>query len=177
VNGDKAAPIRCFAPVAATGARLLILGSMPGVQSLRLQQYYGHPRNAFWEIFGELIGAGPALPYAERLQKLQSAGIALWDVLATCERRGSLDSNIVEDSIVANDFVDFFATCREVKHVFFNGAKAETAWRRHVRGAPAHLALRRLPSTSPAHASLDFSAKLSAWSAVLQVLKPADSGK
>ena len=141
---------------------------MPGEASLAAAQYYAHPRNAFWPIMGALFGAGPELPYRERLQRLEVVGVALWDVIAACERAGSLDSAIATASIEANDFARLFRDCRHIRHVFFNGAAAETAFRRHVRGRivlPA-LSFTRLPSTSPAHAARNFEAKLAAWQAV-----------
>ena len=147
---------------------MLVLGSMPGEASLAAAQYYAHPRNAFWPIMGALFGAGPELPYPARLQRLEAAGVALWDVIGACERAGSLDSAIAPASIEANDFARLFRDCRHIRHVFFNGAAAETAFRRHVRGRivlPA-LSFTRLPSTSPAHAARNFEAKLAAWQAV-----------
>jgi len=118
---------------------------------------------------GDLLGAGPALPYAQRLEKLQAAGIALWDVIAACEREGSLDADIVGQSVRANDFPDFFAAHPDLERVFFNGAAAEMAFRRHVlptlAGRP--LQLQRLPSTSPAHAALGYAEKLAAWSVII----------
>lgn len=142
---------------------------MPGKASLLAQQYYAHPRNAFWRLMGDLVGAGPTLPYADRLQKLATAGIALWDVIAACERPGSLDADIVRESVQSNDFADFFAVHRSIRQVFFNGAAAEANFRRHVlAGLPGWvLPTRRLPSTSPAHAALSYEAKLAAWSAVV----------
>ena len=116
-----------FPPVAAPGARVLILGSMPGQASLRAAEYYAHERNAFWRIMGDLLGAGLDLPYAQRLEKLTAAGVALWDVIAACERAGSLDADIVGHSVVPNDFAAFFAAHRSIARVFFNGAAAETA--------------------------------------------------
>lgn len=160
-----------FPPVADGRARVLILGSMPGVASLQCSEYYAHERNAFWRIMGDLIGAGPGLPYAERLRKLQAAGIALWDVIAVCERYGSLDADIVADSVQANDFGSFFAVHREICRVFFNGTAAEAHFRRHVLPAlpaPA-FAMHRLPSTSPAHAARSYPQKLAAWAAVVDV--------
>lgn len=159
---------RSFAPACAADARVLVLGSMPGAASLAANEYYAHPRNAFWPIMGALFGAGPELPYAERLQCLTAAGVALWDVIAACERPGSLDSAIAPASIQANDFARLFRDCPHIGHVFFNGSAAETAFRRHVHGRIALPALHftRLPSTSPAHAARGFAAKLAAWQAV-----------
>lgn len=163
------AELHGFPPVAAADARRLVLGSMPGLASLAAGEYYAHPRNAFWRIMGDLIGAGPALPYARRLERLAAAGIALWDVIGACERLGSLDSDIVPGSVRANDFADFFAVHPGISRIFFNGAAAEAAFRRHVLptlGGRA-LQLQRLPSTSPAHAARGYAEKLAAWSAIV----------
>jgi len=171
-----AAPlVRSFAPLFRADARVLVLGSMPGTASLAAAQYYAHPRNAFWPIMGALFGAGPELPYAQRLERLASAGVALWDVIGRCARAGSLDSAIAPASIEANDFAGLFAACPGSGHVFFNGTAAETAFRRHVRGRialpPLHFA--RLPSTSPAHAARGLEAKLAAWQVVKDAAEPA----
>jgi len=166
-------PIRSFPPVASPAARVLILGSMPGVESLRTGQYYAHPRNAFWRIMGDLVNAGPDMPYNSRTHRLRKAGIALWDVLASCVRTGSLDAAIKPDSIVANDLAGFLARHRHITHVFFNGATAERCFRLHVQPAltPGTFKTIRLPSTSPAHAALNYAAKLRAWRSVLKSLK------
>lgn len=158
--------IHSFAPVSAAHARVLILGSMPGKASLQHQQYYAHPSNTFWKIMGELIGARPELPYANRLRILKSSGIALWDVLHSCEREGSLDSDIEREE--ANDFAAFFAHYPNITRVFFNGSKAEQSFRKFVIGKQTlpHLTLQRLPSTSPAHAGMRYADKLQAWRAV-----------
>lgn len=161
--------IRCFPPVADPAtARVLILGSMPGAASLDANQYYAHPRNQFWSIMGTLFGAHPALPYAERLAMLTGAGVALWDVLSSCERRGSLDSAIDLRSAQANDFVAFLGRHGGIRRVLFNGALAETCFRRDVMPHVRPLDMLRLPSTSPAHAGLSASDKLHVWRTALQ---------
>ena len=164
--------IHSFAPVADATARVLILGSMPGVESLRAGQYYAHPRNAFWRIMGELVGAAPDLAYTARIQRLRIAGIAMWDVLAACMRDGSLDTAIEAHSIIANDLVSFLAQHRGITHVFFNGATAERCFVRHVQPQleTGALQLQRLPSTSPAHAAMSYAKKLQAWRSILQPL-------
>jgi hypoxanthine-DNA glycosylase len=155
--------IRSFPPVRADDATVLILGSMPGKESLQQNQYYAHPQNAFWKIMGELAGAHRHLPYPERLRALVAAQIALWDVLATCERKSSLDSHIRNEK--ANDFAAFFAQHPHITHVYFNGAKAEQSFKRFVLGRQKlpPLEFVRLPSTSPAHAGMRYEEKLRVW--------------
>jgi len=164
--------VRSFPPVETAGARVLILGSMPGAASLRAGQYYAHPQNLFWKIICDLLGAGPDLGYAARVQLLKSSGIALWDVLASCEREGSLDSAIDDASIVPNDFAAFYRRHPGVRHVFFNGAKAEAAYVRHVHREEGCCSrtYQRLPSTSPAHASRPYDEKRKLWRAVAVAL-------
>jgi len=164
------ARIRSFPPIEDAAARTLILGTMPGIASLTAQQYYAHPRNAFWSILGDLLEFDPKLDYATRTQLLVADGIALWDVLQSCRRFGSLDSDIQAESIVANDFGRFFGLHPHIQYIYFNGASAEALYRRHVLRSVPLLSDRcyiRLPSTSPANASISFTAKASAWRAVL----------
>lgn len=156
-----------FAPVARADARVLVLGSMPGRRSLEQGEYYAHPHNAFWKIMAALTGAPETAPYAQRLEFLQAAGIALWDVLSSCERPGSLDSDISAEAV--NDFSLFFGGHPHIRQVFFNGAKAGQTFRRFVLGTQnlPELIYTRLPSTSPAYAALGFAAKLAAWRAII----------
>lgn len=175
------ANLQGFAPIARADARLLILGSMPGAASLAAGQYYAHPRNAFWPIIEAVWGIAPALPYADRTRAVQVRGIALWDVLARCRRHTSLDADIEPDSVVANDFAGFLRHHRGIRHIGFNGAGAESLFRRHVWPAlpePLQQIPRlRLPSTSPAHASLTLEAKVDAWRALRGYTDPAGHGQ
>jgi len=159
-----------FAPVAGEQPRVLILGSMPGVASLDAHEYYAMPRNAFWPIMGRLFDAGFALAYAQRLVRLQAAGVALWDVLASCVRPGSLDAAIDVRSAVVNNFGRLFADRPTIERVFFNGKAAADIYRRRVLPAldagGRDVALCVLPSTSPAHAALSFDEKLRRWAVV-----------
>lgn len=163
--------VRGFAPVASKDARVLVLGSMPGVASLRQAQYYAHPRNAFWPIAARVHGFDPALDYPGRLQALQACGVALWDVLQVCERPGSLDADIRGDTLVPNDFASFLRAHPAITRVCFNGAKAAALYRRHVlpQLMGAGLEYVDLPSTSPAHAAASFDEKLAAWAAALRM--------
>ncbi len=156
-----------FAPVAREDARLLILGSMPGIASLEATQYYAFPRNVFWRIMGDLFAAGPDLNYRSRLQKLLENRIALWDVIEACNRPGSLDSAISEEGMATNDFRGFLTQHPHITHVYFNGQKAASLFKKRVApGLTRHYEYLALPSTSPAHAARSYSAKLEAWSVI-----------
>jgi len=165
--------VRSFPPIADARARVLILGSMPGEASLAARQYYAHAQNHFWCILGEITGAAPSLPYAARARALKSSGIALWDVLESCARQGSLDSAIDDATICANDFVSFYRAHPRIVQVFFNGAKAEACYRKHVLPLLGALAAppsyRRLPSTSPANASMSRAQKQRVWKRALRL--------
>jgi hypoxanthine-DNA glycosylase len=166
---------RGFPPVAQRDAAVLILGSLPGRKSLELQQYYAHPQNAFWKIIASLFGAASSLPYKRRLKILTSNKIALWDVLAAAERPGSLDSSIVPHSAVPNDFAEFFRAHPRIRHVYFNGQKAEVLFRRRVLPAlgqeTAGIHFECLPSTSPAHAGMTFAEKLDRWTRIKETAR------
>ncbi len=156
-----------FPPIIGEGAQILILGNMPSVTSLAAQQYYGNPRNAFWRIAGELFGFRADDPYGERTAALRAHGVAVWDVLRSCRREGSLDSAVEPDSMVANDFGALFDTYPSIVRVFFNGAAAERNFTRLVTDPP-EVEYRRLPSTSPAQ-TMRFEAKLAAWREAISV--------
>jgi hypoxanthine-DNA glycosylase len=160
-----------FPAVARPDARILILGSLPGGESLRLGQYYAKAQNRFWWIMGELLGFGLDQPYEDRCARLMEGGFALWDVCAAAERPGSLDAAIVPSSVVANHFAAFLKEHRRVRLIAFNGQTAAKLYVRFVLGGlPADLAaLPRvtLPSTSPANAGMPATAKLAAWRAGL----------
>ena len=154
--------IQSFPFSADRNAKVLILGSMPGVESLKQQQYYAHPRNLFWDIMGELFGASRELPYEKRLEVLRKNGVALWDVAHTCRRKGSLDSNMTD--VAANDFAALFAVAPQIHTVFFNGRTADALFRKLVLPNLNHkLILVALPSTSPANASISAAKKKAAW--------------
>ena len=166
--------ISSFRPILANNPKVLILGSMPGEKSLEMQQYYAHPQNSFWFILGEILGFDPSISYEERTEILRQNGVCLWDVLKTCVREGSLDSAIKNTSVVTNDFCDFLIKHNEINNIFFNGAKAEQLFCKHIQSKLDihHLTpiLCRLPSTSPAHASMAKNKKLEEWQIIKQCL-------
>ncbi len=158
-----------FPPIARADARVLILGALPGRDSLMRREYYGHSRNAFWRIMGEVTGVDPELPYKTRCERLIAHLIAVWDVCRTAERAGSLDSAIRDPQ--ANAFEDFFNAHPDIHLVVFNGQTPEMLFARLVRPylSSAHVAVpcQTLPSTSPAFAGMSFQEKLARWRAAL----------
>lgn len=151
-------------PVLDANTRLLLLGSFPGVASLRAQQYYGHPQNHFWKILGALWQQPLMhLSYPERLAALRAHGLGLWDVYGACEREGSLDAAIRKAEL--NDFAWVQQQCPLLEAVAHNGGESY----RHAQHTQAlGLPVYKLPSTSPANASWSFDRKLVAWADVLR---------
>ncbi|MGE4071325.1 MAG: DNA-deoxyinosine glycosylase [Lysobacterales bacterium] len=155
--------VHSFPPLLGQRPRLLILGSMPGVASLAAQQYYAHPRNAFWPILCSWCGIAAELPYRHRVEALLQAGIAVWDVLAHCQRPGSLDSAIDLTTAQPNAIAELLQEQPGIIRICFNGAAAADLYRRHRLPAAPPLQLIRLPSTSPAHAGMALAEKAREW--------------
>lgn len=164
--------IVCFPPEVTPETSILVLGSMPGETSLLHQQYYAHPRNSFWPIMAALFGFDVAENYSRRLRILKDNKIGLWDVLGSCIRKGSLDSDIKQESVRVNDFSTLFLSCPSLQYVFFNGRKAQELFSKRVDSrliVDSRLTTFYLPSTSPAHAALNFEAKLASWKKAFDV--------
>lgn len=157
----------CFKPVFGSSSRILILGTMPGIASLNEAEYYAHPRNCFWDIMTIFTGVDRSHPYPVRLGSLVNKGIALWDVLASCERTGSLDIAIREDSVIPNDIHGLLKQTPSLRTIFFNGQPAAKLYKRHISPqlemASIDIDYITLPSTSPANASWSFKRKFEAW--------------
>ncbi|KQN83787.1 DNA-deoxyinosine glycosylase [Sphingomonas sp. Leaf67] len=149
-----------FPPVVDAGTRVLILGSLPGDASLAAGRYYAHPQNQFWRLLSPVIGVElPALAYDDRLAALRTAGIGLWDVVASATRPGSSDAAIRDAT--ANDVAALVATLPALRLVAFNGG---TAWKAG-RGMVAGVETLALPSSSPLH-TVGVAAKQAAWDAI-----------
>ncbi|MDP9050214.1 MAG: DNA-deoxyinosine glycosylase [Acidobacteriota bacterium] len=154
-----------FDPVSAKDARVLILGTLPGEESLAANEYYANKRNAFWWIMGELIGAHPDLPYQSRLDLLRKKGIALWDVCKSAERQGSLDAKIIKNTVETNDFDSFLREHAQVKAIIFNGHDAEKLFRRSQYASStwvSRVEKHTLDSTSPTN-TIKKTEKLRRW--------------
>lgn len=165
---------RCFPPIVRDDAVALVLGSFPGEASLAAGQYYAHARNRFWPLLATVTGVPATAPYAERVAGAMDAGLAVWDVLETCERPGSLDTSIVRASEVPNDLPGLLARHPSIAVIGCNGRAAATFFERHVlahwkgRTPPPRLIL---PSTSPANAAFSMERLRAAWAPLLDRLR------
>jgi hypoxanthine-DNA glycosylase len=158
---------RSFPPIVDARARVLVLGTLPGEESLRRREYYAHPRNLFWPIVFALFDTTPATDYPERLAFVMAQRIALWDVCELGERDASADSSIRSER--PNAIERLLEAHPLICTVAFNGTTARRLYDRHF-ARRADLAYLALPSTSPAHARLDFTEKLARWTALREAL-------
>ncbi|MFS4473716.1 DNA-deoxyinosine glycosylase [Chryseobacterium sp. T20] len=158
--------ISSFLPIIDTQSEILILGSIPGVKSLEKQQYYAHPQNKFWKIIFELLHEEFTDNYTQRMEIIRKHHIALWDVIDSCERKGSLDSEIRNEE--ANQIAELLEKHPNVKAVFCNGGKSYKNLQK-LLGKDYKLPIFLLPSTSPLH-TVSFEKKLEEWRVILGFL-------
>lgn len=150
---------------------MLILGSLPGEESLRARQYYAHPRNRFWELVGGTLGLDlRALPYEKRLAALLARGVGLWDVIAHAERRGSLDGSIRNPE--GNDLVALAKSLPDLAAIAFNGGRAAASGRKQLGADGECYRLIDLPSSSPAYAAMPLAEKQSRWDVIGSIATP-----
>ncbi|SKB92073.1 G/U mismatch-specific uracil-DNA glycosylase [Soonwooa buanensis] len=151
--------ISSFPPVINKDSEILILGSIPGVKSLEMQEYYAHPQNKFWTIIFELFNEDFTKDYQQKLQILKKNKIALWDVIDSCERKGSLDSEIKNET--GNDILKLLKDYPNLKIIFCNGQKS---YKNLIKtfGKNIEIPIVALPSTSPLH-TISFDKKLKVW--------------
>lgn len=169
MSRQSAVESRGFSPVIGSNARVLILGSLPSQQSLIQQEYYANPRNAFWRIMREITSIKYSDAYEARCNGLINHRFALWDVLKSSLRPGSLDSSIEVKSAKENDFAGLLAQHREIKLIAFNGMKSRQLFDQLVLKSfslPNGVELVNLPSSSPAYAAMSFETKLELWSVI-----------
>ncbi len=136
-----------FAPIWREDARILILGTMPSIMSLKKKQYYGHPQNHFWPLIYSLLDLSLPSSYEQRIQGVINNHIAIWDVAASCNREGSNDSAIRDAT--ANDFYSLLPHLPQLKLICFNGTKARDLWKKQVGDIAPHVDFITLPSSSP----------------------------
>ncbi|WP_199242474.1 DNA-deoxyinosine glycosylase [Desulfosporosinus fructosivorans] len=158
-----------FQPIIDERSRILILGSIPGVESLNSQQYYANPRNQFWKILYELFDSQASLDYAEKVSFIMSKQIGVWDVIENCYREGSLDSKIRDEKV--NDFSGLFKEYPNIETVLFNGSKAYETYKRFIGfDVSSNLTFHKLTSSSPANTKR-YEEKLREWSVIGDILK------
>jgi double-stranded uracil-DNA glycosylase len=171
-GSGRSAPVapvkRSFPPIVDGRARVLVLGTLPGEESLRRGEYYAHPRNLFWPIILALFGGVSPLSYADRLDFAAAHRIALWDVCEVGERQASADATIRREQ--PNAIGRLLDEHPSIRAVAFNGTGARRLYERHFLPRPGLISL-ALPSTSPAHARIDFAGKLARWTALRDALE------
>jgi TDG/mug DNA glycosylase family protein len=160
--------IDSFEPIIGGKPKVLILGTMPSVMSLEVQEYYGFGRNQFWKIMGELFEFDRNAPYEIRTAKMIAQGIAVWDVMQSCERKGSLDKDI--KSAVYNDIVGLIQTYPSIRVVIANGSKARDVYNKQFHEALPQIEMIPYYSTSPANA-IAYEKKMQQWRGILQLLE------
>ena len=150
-----------FNPHVGAQTWLLVLGSFPGVASLQAQQYYGHPRNQFWRLLDDALNLPlAAADYPTRLERLERAGVGLWDVITETQRRGSLDSDIREP--LGSDLSSLTQSLPVLTTIGFNGGTAARIGLRQLGDAALRYRIVLLPSSSPAY-TVSYADKLIAW--------------
>lgn len=157
-----------FAPIVDSQSRILILGTMPGESSIRLQQYYGHAGNQFWKIMFTLFNEPLTGDYAVKQELLLKNNIALWDVLSHCEGTGSSDANIRNE--IPNDFASFYRDYPNIKHVFLTSKKAEAFYEKYI-GKNTSRNYFLLPSPSRANTWKTLEMKIDEWKTILKYLE------
>ncbi len=158
--------IKAFKPIVYSSSVILFLGTMPSEKSLLKEEYYGNPTNAFWKLLADVFEQDHFKTYPEKINFIKNHNLALWDVLATCERSGSLDSNIKNP--LANNFDAFFKTYPNIQYLFFTSKNAYNLYRKYV-GNFYNLNFTILPSSSGAYAVMGFNDKLEHWKLIKQV--------
>ena len=165
---------KSFLPSIDEKSEILILGSMPGVKSLEEQQYYAHPQNRFWKLMGKICNANnlPELSYQKKLQILLKNKIALWDVIQSCNRQGSLDSNIKNE--IPNDISGLLAQFPNIEVICLNGNKSYSAFKKYFPNLLEKYNCFKMPSTSPANARYKLEDLCKAWSEAINLVKTSD---
>lgn len=152
--------VQCFSPILGALPHTLVLGSSPSVISLEKNEYYGNPRNAFWPILNDVFNGNGFKNYLDKKEFAMQNRIAIWDVVATCNRSGSLDSAIKD--VEVNPIEDLLMSNPSIKTVLFNGATAAKFYKQYVKYYPYRTEFFTMPSTSPAY-TIKYEKKLRDW--------------
>ena len=154
-------------PLVGQKPTILILGSFPSEESLRAKQYYANSKNQIWRLLEAIASVKHDLPYEQRVRALKAKGIALWDVLQSCERGGSLDSKIKMETVTTNNLAALLDRNTSIKIIGLNGGTAARIFDRYFSALRTRgLEIVSLPSSSSAHA-VKFEQKVQAWSVLM----------
>ena len=156
--------ISSFPPIISKSSKILILGSVPGIKSLEMQEYYAHPQNKFWKILFEIFEEDFTINYSEKIKFLEKNNVAVWDVIDSCERQGSLDTKILNE--VANDISKLLEEFPNIEAIFCNGQKSFKNLNK-ILSENFQIPLFALPSTSPSY-TISFQNKLEQWKTIKQ---------
>lgn len=160
-----------FNPIVTNNSKILILGSYPSIKSFEKSQYYANPKNKFWDIIQDILNCNKDLNYDERVELIKNNNIALWDVVKRCQRDGSLDNNIIKETIVYNDIEQLLIDYQSIKSILCNGNAAFTLIKKsNLLETFLDIKIYKLPSTSPAYAKLPYNEKLKEWSILKDIL-------
>lgn len=155
--------LRGFKYIADKRTRLLILGSFPSAASLRQEGYYAHPRNHFWRLMSDILGADlTMMSYGEKIDSLKARGVGVWDVISSCRRQGSSDTAIKDEKL--NDFSGLLKKYPGIELIILNGGKAAGIFNKY---ADVNICVRQVPSSSPANA-ISYEVKKRKWKLALQ---------
>ncbi len=151
-----------FGPVYDKNSKILILGSFPSQKSREQMLFYGHPQNRFWKVTSRVFSKEVPTTIERKRQFLLENGIAVWDVIASCDIIGSSDSSI--KNVVANDLGEILSVA-DIKQIFVNGKTAEKYYNKYIKSKLGRDAI-CLPSTSPANAAWSIDRLASEWSKI-----------
>lgn len=146
-------------PVFDEHSKIMILGSFPSVKSREGKFFYHHPQNRFWKVLAGILECEVPETVEEKKQMLLKNGIAVWDVIASCEIEGSSDSSI--KNVIPNDLTKIL-TCADIRQIYTNGATASKLYKKYCLGK-THMEDIKLPSTSPANAAYSLKRLLEEW--------------
>ena len=154
---------KSFKPSININSKVLILGSMPGVKSLEEQEYYAHPQNRFWKVMAHICKVQNLqyLDYPQKLEILLDNNIALWDTIKTCNRNGSLDSDIQNET--PNNIKSLLKKFPNIKVICLNGNKAYSAFKKYFPDLFDKYNCYKMPSTSPANAKYTLEKLIQEW--------------
>lgn len=155
-----------FPPIENESTKILILGTMPGDFSLKMKEYYAHPRNKFWKIISTVLNEELPVTYSEKIALLLKSKIGLWDVLLSASRKGSLDNAIMNEE--PNDLEDFISKHSRLKVIGFNGTKSEKYYDKYFKRIEGIKYL-SLPSSSPANTRKNFEEICKEWAKMIKL--------